>query len=403
MSTEGITTGALPYDPVQYCVLAACTAVAWAFAVELNLTIFLTFKRYRGLYFWSLLISSWGCVLHALGFILKFLVGTSWWVPIPWIEIGWVGMVTGQALVLFSRLHLVVRDYRITRYVLWMIIFDVFALHVPTIVFTVGSNSPNAAAWSSMFNVMERIQLTGFCIQEFIISTIYLWATIRILKSLSHRMTRRVMWQLILINSLCIGMDIVLICLEYTNEYVGEASIKPMLYAFKLKLEFAVLNQLVGLVQAGLYNGNRAGGDNAHEFGTGAPLSSNGPAWHNIHSANNQIVISTSTKAGRRASTLSPADRHELNQIHKTQHIEVSSEPAKSILTQSQSQYSPSSPTSVTFKDHKVASLMGTTRMAVSTGGRRSPSESEIEIVRDSLDEDKGTSIWKQDSSDGAS
>ncbi|MCJ1418901.1 hypothetical protein MMC32_005252 [Xylographa parallela] len=396
MSTEGITTGALPYDPVQYCVLAACTAVAWAFAVELNLTIFLTFKRYRGLYFWSLLISSWGCVLHALGFILKFLVNTSWWAPIPFIEIGWVGMVTGQALVLFSRLHLVVRDYRITRYVLWIIIFDIFALHVPTIVFTVGSNSPNAAAWSGMFNVMERIQLTGFCIQEFLISTIYLWATIRILKSLSHRLTRRVMWQLILINSLCIGMDIILICLEYTNEYVGEASIKPMLYAFKLKLEFIVLNQLVGLVQAGLYNGNRAG-DDPEDFGTGAPLSSNGPAWHHIHNVNNQIAISGSTKAGR-SSTIAPTDHHQLNQIHKTQHIEVSSEPAKSILTQSQ--YS-SSPTSVTFKDRKVASLMGTTRMAVSNSGRRSPSESEIEIVRDSLDKD--ATIWKQDSSDAAS
>ncbi|MCJ1283395.1 hypothetical protein MMC26_002723 [Xylographa opegraphella] len=398
MSTEGTTTGTLPYDPVQYCVLAACTAVAWAFAVELNLTVFLTFKRYRGLYFWSLLISSWGCVLHALGFILKFLVGTSWWVPIPFIEIGWVGMVTGQALVLFSRLHLVVRDHRITRYVLWLIIFNIFALHVPTIVFTVGSNSPNAASWSGMFNVMERIQLTGFCIQEFIISTIYLWATIRILKSLSHRMTRRVMWQLILINSLCIGMDIILICLEYTNEYVGEASIKPMLYAFKLKLEFAVLNQLVGLVQAGLYNGNRVG-DNAGDFGNGAPLSSNGPAWHNMNNVNNQIVISGSSKAGR-SSTVSPPERHELNQIHKTQHIEVSSEPAKNILTQSQ--YSPS-PTAVTFKDRKVASLMGTTLMAVSNSGKRSPSESEIEIVRDSLDEDKGTTIWKQDSSDGGS
>ena len=305
-------------------------------------------------------------------------------------------MVTGQALVLFSRLHLVVRDYRITRYVLWIIIFDIFALHVPTIVFTVGSNSPNAAAWSGMFNVMERIQLTGFCIQEFLISTIYLWATIRILKSLSHRLTRRVMWQLILINSLCIGMDIILICLEYTNEYVGEASIKPMLYAFKLKLEFIVLNQLVGLVQAGLYNGNRAG-DDPEDFGTGAPLSSNGPAWHHIHNVNNQIAISGSTKAGR-SSTIAPTDHHQLNQIHKTQHIEVSSEPAKSILTQSQ--YS-SSPTSVTFKDRKVASLMGTTRMAVSNSGRRSPSESEIEIVRDSLDKD--ATIWKQDSSDAAS
>ncbi|MCJ1390047.1 hypothetical protein MMC18_002905 [Xylographa bjoerkii] len=398
MSTEEIATGALPYDLVQYYVLVACSAVAWAFVVELNLTIFLTFKRYRGLYFWSLLISSWGCVLHALGFILKFLVNTSWWVPIPFIEIGWVGMVTGQALVLYSRLHLVVRDDKIMRYVLYMIFFDVFALHIPTIVFTVGSNSPNATAWTNMFNVMERIQLTGFCIQEFIISTVYLWATTKVLKSISHRMTRRVMWQLILINSLCICMDIILICLEYTNEYVGEASIKPMLYAFKLKLEFAVLNQLVGLVQAGFSDDSRRANDQDGD-GHGAPLSSNGPAWHTNRNGYNQTIISTSTKRVR-SSSMAPTDHHELNQIHKTQHIEVSSEPAKSILTQSQ--LTPS-PTSITFKDRKVASLMGTTRMAVSSSGKRSPSESEIEIIRNSLDTDKGATIWKNDSSDGTS
>ncbi|MCJ1404746.1 hypothetical protein MMC11_007972 [Xylographa trunciseda] len=397
MSTEGIATGALPYDPVQYCVLAACSGVAWAFVLELNITIFLTFKRYRGLYFWSLLISSWGCVLHALGFILKFLVGTSWWVPIPFIEIGWVGMVTGQSFVLYSRLHLVVRDYDIMRYVLWMIVVDMFALHIPTIIFTIGSNSPNPDGWTNMFNVMERIQLTGFCIQEFIISTVYLWATIRILKSMSHRMTRMVMWQLILINSLCIGMDIILICLEYTNEYVGEASIKPMLYVFKLKLEFAVLNQLVGLVQAGLSTANHWA-NNPDEVGIGAPLSSNGPAWHSNHNGNNQIIISSSKKPAR-SSTMSPTDHHELNHIHKTQHIEISSEPAKSILMQSQ--FTPS-PTSVTFKDRKVASLMGTTRMAVPQSRKRSPSESEIEIIRDSLDEDKGATLWKGDSSDGS-
>lgn len=68
-------------------------------------------------------------------------------------------MVTGQAFVLYSRLHLVVRNQRTLRIVLWMIIFNAFALHVPTIVFTYGSNSPDANAWTGDFNVMERIQV----------------------------------------------------------------------------------------------------------------------------------------------------------------------------------------------------------------------------------------------------
>ena len=161
-------------------------------------------------------------------------------------------MVTGQAFVLYSRLHLVVRNQKTLRYVLCLIIFDAIVLHTPTIVLTYGSNDPYLPElWQTDFNIMERIQLAGFCIQEFIISGVYLWSTVRIFRSIQHNSTRRVMTQLIVINALCIGMDIILIALEYTNRYVGEASIKPMIYAIKLKLEFAVLNQLVNLTLAG--------------------------------------------------------------------------------------------------------------------------------------------------------
>ena len=195
MSDTGVANGVLPYDPVEYCVLATGSAVASAFVIELNLTIFLTFKRYRGLYLWSLLVSSWGCMLHAIELILKFLVGTSWILDTCFVTVGRVMMVTGQALVLYPRLHLVLRKYNLLRGVLWMIIFDAVVLHIPTVVLTWASNSPNSDAWINFFNIMERIQLAGFCMQEFIISTIYLWATIRLLRSISYRLTRQVMWQ----------------------------------------------------------------------------------------------------------------------------------------------------------------------------------------------------------------
>jgi len=86
-ATNGVT-GALAYNPVEYCIIAAGTAIAWAYTVELDLVILYTFRRRKGLYFWSLLISSWGSSLHALGFILKFLVGTSWLVDLPFVEVG---------------------------------------------------------------------------------------------------------------------------------------------------------------------------------------------------------------------------------------------------------------------------------------------------------------------------
>lgn len=157
--SKGVTPGILSEDTLDCCNLAAGTAVAWVFTIELNVTIFVTFRRKRGLYFWSLLVSSRGLSIHALGFILKFLVGTTWLVNIPLVTTGWVAMVTGQVFVLYSRLHPVVRNRRSLRYVLCLILFNVMALHAPTIMFTYGSNlsSNDSSAWSQKFNFMERI------------------------------------------------------------------------------------------------------------------------------------------------------------------------------------------------------------------------------------------------------
>ena len=90
-----MTTGILSEDPLDYCILAAGTAVPWLYAIELSVTIFVTFRRMRSLHFWSLLLSSWGLSIHALSFILKFLVGTTWLLDIPLLTTGWVALVRG--------------------------------------------------------------------------------------------------------------------------------------------------------------------------------------------------------------------------------------------------------------------------------------------------------------------
>lgn len=131
-----------PNDPKTYglnlpttMVIAAFCGIAWVNTIELQFRIWLRFKRYKGLYFWSLVLSSLGCAFHALGFLfLDFLIirqanavgliiGISWWC-----------MVTGQALVLYSRLHLVERDKRKVRWVLIMIIINFCVLHLPIMV-----------------------------------------------------------------------------------------------------------------------------------------------------------------------------------------------------------------------------------------------------------------------------
>src|SRR5438046_10416498 len=97
---------------------------------------------------------------------------------------------------------------------------------------------------------MEKIQITAFSIQEFIISAMYLYETRRILQpsaTFQKKRTRQVMMHLIYVNVLIILMDITLLCTEYANLYDIQITYKGALYSIKLRLEFAVLNQLMSL------------------------------------------------------------------------------------------------------------------------------------------------------------
>jgi hypothetical protein len=58
-SNNGIT-GGLDTTLTIAMTIGAFTAIAWYNSIELNVLIWMTFKRRRGLYFYSLLGASWG-------------------------------------------------------------------------------------------------------------------------------------------------------------------------------------------------------------------------------------------------------------------------------------------------------------------------------------------------------
>jgi len=139
--TGGLETTTLPIAMT----ISAFIAIAWYNVLELNFMIWMTFKRRHGLYFYSLLVSSWGIFVYALAFLIKFFqVLENNYATVVFITIGWYAMVTGQSLVLYSRLHLVMYDQRILKWVLWMIVIDVFLFHVPTTVMTFGVRFPTS-------------------------------------------------------------------------------------------------------------------------------------------------------------------------------------------------------------------------------------------------------------------
>jgi len=232
-------------------IVLTCITLSFYNCIELLLTILTTFREWHGLYFVSLIVASLGIIPYCLGFLLEYFAILVFWASITFSTIGWVMLITGQSFVLYSRLGLIVQNDRVLKGVKWMIIIDALVFHTLTTVFqycqAYGGERP---AFDQALFYMEKIQMTAFCVQEFIISGIYLWKTVELLKLVSRQGTRRVMWELFTINAIIIIMDIGLLALEYRGLRSLERAFKSVIYSVKLKMEFAVLGKLVNLVQS---------------------------------------------------------------------------------------------------------------------------------------------------------
>ncbi|KAH6668415.1 hypothetical protein B0J14DRAFT_163487 [Halenospora varia] len=247
------TREGLSLQSLSQMLIAAFFAIACSNVIEIIVLIFVTFKKRTGLYFWSLLVASWGIVIHAVGFLLKFFrLCKNDYVNITIITAGGIPMVIGQSVVLYSRLHLVVQDRRKIRWVLVMIVMGFFFFTVPPTILNYGANSRNPTPFLQPFAIYEKICLFGFSTQECIISGLYIWETwkmLQLMKANRGKDIRRVWKHLICVNILVILMDFTLIGIELGGQYVIETTYKSAMYSVKLKLEFAVLNQLRSLVQ----------------------------------------------------------------------------------------------------------------------------------------------------------
>ncbi|KFY81530.1 hypothetical protein V500_11332 [Pseudogymnoascus sp. VKM F-4518 (FW-2643)] len=247
---EGIRGGYKGNSRGVIATIGAFIGVTWYNSIELIVLILLTFHKYKGAYFWSLLITTVvGVLVHSIGYLIKdFELTTATWVPVTITTIGWWAMIIGQSFVLYSRLHFVVWDKRILRFVLCMIITNIFLLLVPTTVLTYGSNFSSSNKYLNAFIIMEKIEIIGVSVQEIIISSFYIYGTSQILKLNPVGENRKIMLQLLGINLIFILMDIGLIATQYSNLFTYQTTLKGMIYSIKLKLEFAVLGKLVHIV-----------------------------------------------------------------------------------------------------------------------------------------------------------
>lgn len=111
------------------------TGICWFNNVELLMKVFLVFRKYSGVYFYSLIFSALGTAcyqsfLYALTLDMMDIHGS-----LSALQIGWAFMVTGQSLVLWSRLHLILVEPKVLKVILAMIIFSTITM-VPLLMST---------------------------------------------------------------------------------------------------------------------------------------------------------------------------------------------------------------------------------------------------------------------------
>jgi hypothetical protein len=163
------------------------------------------------------------------------------------ITLGWVVLVPGQSMVLYSRLHLISQNRGLLRFIFWLIIVDAILLCVPCIALNSGQYSHNPEPYTDGYVVMEKIQMIWFSVQEFFISGVYFWEVRKVLKVIYRGNTRNIMWQIIAMNVLIIILDVGMLVVTGFGFYMIETTLKAMVYSVKLKIEFAVLTKMVSV------------------------------------------------------------------------------------------------------------------------------------------------------------
>ncbi|KAL6704092.1 hypothetical protein ACN47E_008755 [Coniothyrium glycines] len=246
------TNPTLSYKTALLVIVFLALAVSHAF--EVFIKIFRRFRSYKGVYFYSLIAASIGIIIHAFGyFIRNYDISDSAPLEITMACGGGMLMITGQSIVLWSRLHLISPGRR-DRWLLIMIIADCIIVQGGATTLFAGSNSSNSAPWLKIYAKWEIFQVTWFVIQECLISGLYIYRTFILMRSSADFRgpdTKRVFNHLVIVNIVVIALDITILAFQYAGLYEIQTSWKTLAYAIKLKLEFDILNQLVDFTKTG--------------------------------------------------------------------------------------------------------------------------------------------------------
>jgi hypothetical protein len=173
--------------------------------------------------------------------------------PVYYVQIfGWLFMTFGFALVLYSRLHIVILNPRATRILLphlLSVLIVVNGIGVAFLIATAYVSSPRAVGIIGSLAIKFESLAPA---QEIVLATLYIYFSYALLYQGSFeefQSGRSIFYFLSIVQIAVILCDVAVIVTVFEDLVFLRQVINPMYYAIKLEFEFVVLNRLVQLLQ----------------------------------------------------------------------------------------------------------------------------------------------------------
>lgn len=246
--------GGLPWNPAVYCFVAAVITLTYFLALESLLVASRTFERHSSVYFGSIVCTAIGIILYTTGTMCGFFGLIQDPGQILGITLSaQVMILSGFSIVIWSRLHLIIQNPEFLRGLLMLIILTSVILHgvaIPIYLvlgFYKKKVSPTKYAGfadSAVFTAQE-----AFC------TSLYIFKTIRFIRSPYSKNTQRTICLLVLVQLTVMATDAISWFLQVSNRILIATIMHGFFYSLKLRLEIVVLNELQDLIKAGRLTG----------------------------------------------------------------------------------------------------------------------------------------------------
>jgi hypothetical protein len=197
---------------------AGFVALGLGCGFEMLVLVGATFRRWSGLYFWSLIVAALSMISFSIGNILYYWVlkdscpGITLLFRVP----GYLLYVPSEFLVLYSRLHLVQTKETAMRVILSAVIAEWVFVEIPLALLTIGATLSPSSWYNVVYIALSKVEWVLYVVIDCILSGVYIFQVKRSWASDSDSPMRLVLQQVVVMTIFLLLIDFVYFSLWFT-------------------------------------------------------------------------------------------------------------------------------------------------------------------------------------------